>query len=283
MPKIKPTPSKVFTAENQTALIKVINSLWGMQIDTITQDRVIRALELQGLPNEWLDELTQNVDFFIDHQFTPTIVGKVEVVGSATAYMVGEAIDATISYEFGSNAISFVNSEMENLLNNIKNPLNDNVIDVLRSSIDNNWGISQTEEMMRSALNLTTRDNRAVINFMAHLPKDTTDKQRIAMGKQYYLKLRRLRSERIAQTELIRVKHFGEIDALNQSIANGNIKEATKLWVKTNMKDNWDSSIINDGVEVGLNEGFPEPCATGNDQYPSEIKEYCYLEYPIKI
>ncbi|GAH04892.1 unnamed protein product, partial [marine sediment metagenome] len=73
MAKITPIPSEVFTAQNQTTLINTINSLWDVQIDTVTQKRVIEALELQGIPNEWMDELTENIDFFLDNQMTPVM------------------------------------------------------------------------------------------------------------------------------------------------------------------------------------------------------------------
>jgi len=281
MPKIKPTPSQVFTAENQTALIKVINSLWGMQIDTITQDRVIRALELQGLPNEWLDELTQNVDFFIDNQMTPTMIGKTDLAGSTLVDLIDETMDVGLAYTPGSNAISFVNNEMSVLLNDIKNPLNNNVAELLRNSIDNNWSITQTQELMSQAMTLTERESNAVIRFFNNMDPELTTSQRRALINNYYNKMLRVRSERIARTELTRVKHFGEMDALNQNIQLGIISKATKIWNRTNFKDNWESSIINDGVEVGIDEGFPEPCATGNDQYPSEINEYCYLDYNV--
>ena len=281
MAKIKPTPSEVFTAQNQTSLIKVINSLWGMQIDTITQDRVIRALELQGLPNEWLNELTQNIDFFIDNQMTPTMIGKTDLAGSTLVDLIDEGLDVGLAYTPGSNAITFVNGEMNILINNLKDPLNNNVTNTLRNAIDNNWSITEVKQAMSPAMTLTEIQDNAYTAFKGRLSNDLTDKQKAKLADNYFKKLQNERSERIARTELTRVKHFGEIDALNQNIQTGIISRATKIWNRSNYKDNWESSIINDGVEVGINEGFPEPCATGNDMYPSEINEYCYLDYNV--
>lgn len=279
MAKITPIPSEVFTAKNQTAMINTINSLWDMQIDTVTQKRVIEALELQGIPNEWMDELTENIDFFLDNQFTPVMSDKVDLAGDL---LINQVNDLDLSYTPGNNALSFIDDEIVILGKDLKNPLSRNVTNVLRNSVDNDLTISQTKQMMNSAMTLTERDNIAYLKFKDNLSIDLTKKQRDVLANNYFKKLQRNRSERIARTELTRVKHFGEMDSINQNMSLGRIKGATKIWNRANFKDNWESSIVNDGVEVGINEEFPEPCATGNAFYPSEINEYCYLDYSIE-
>ncbi len=282
MPKITPIPSDVFTARNKSALVKVINSLWDMQIDTVTQKRVIEALELQGIPNEWLEELTDNIDFFINEQFEPVLATKTVKAGTALNKKIEDVMDVSLDYTLTNNGLAFIDNEGLGLSIKLNESLRLNVSRTLRESITNGWNIAETKRAMSPAMTLTNKGNKAVQNFASNLPDDLTAKQKAKLIDNYFKKLQRNRSETIARTELTRVKHFGEIDSLNQNMGLGKIKGATKIWNRANFKDNWESSIINDGVEVGINEAFPEPCATGNDMYPSEISEYCYLDYGVK-
>ena len=101
-------------------------------------------------------------------------------------------------------------------------------------------------------------------------------------AKKQALRLRNLRAERIHRTETSRLKHNSDKIAMNQAIDSGAIDEAEKIWRRTGFNDNWQSSVENDGVSVGINDVFPYACETGSADYPSEINERCYLEYRIK-
>jgi hypothetical protein len=91
------------------------------------------------------------------------------------------------------------------------------------------------------------------------------------------MRLENARIERIHRTEISRLKHFSDKEALKQAKMTGKIKDALKTWRKTGFNDNWESSDLNDGVTVDIEETFPS-----GDEYPSEINERCILEYSVR-
>ena len=92
--------------------------------------------------------------------------------------------------------------------------------------------------------------------------------------KAQYRKLHEARVERVVRTEAARLKSKGEINAINQAISSGQIKNATKTWRRTAFNDNHPNSISNDGLTVPVNGIFPD-----GSPIPQEINERCILEY----
>lgn len=285
MAKLNVMESEEFVRKHKAGLSKLINQLWGFQMDTATEERVITALAIGDMPLEWLKELEDNIDDFVSAPFGEFTLNKLEKAGNWIGVELTDVLDEKFKYNVRTQSVlDYIDFEGSMLAGELKGKIGVNFDYTLRYAIDQNLSPSEFTQLIKPSMTLTERENRAVVNFANRLAEQgIPDKQRNQMVRNYYKKMQRVRADRISRTELTRIKHYGERDAINQAIKSGKITGAVKVWRRANFNDNWESSIANDGVAVGLNEPFPTPCKTGNAFEPSEINEYCYLEYDVRV
>ena len=65
-------PINKFTQHEQTKIIQILNSLWGIQVDEVTKKRVIQSLNIGDIPVDFTDDINRNIDDWIQNQFNPT-------------------------------------------------------------------------------------------------------------------------------------------------------------------------------------------------------------------
>lgn len=174
---------------------------------------------------------------------------------------------------------------------------------ILDMSYKEQWGINRTTMTMRQGLALNMKRNVAVQNAYKssyeywlkefNLLSDMSPAQAEAAARRNAFRhmQKRLafhkdsRSRSITVTELTRANGQAKVESVRQAWGTGKIKKAMKTWRRQNLRDNWPSSEMNDGRSIPAFEGFYVPAGSTmtTNQGPSEINEYCDLEFDMWV
>lgn len=266
--------------------------LWG-EVDNRTIDRALSAY-LDNKENYiYLESQIRNLyDVNINSDFFDTI----NTIGKEQYKKINKISKLSFSFNPKDKRVSsFLNKEVGALVKDLTKHLKKNITLAIKESAKNNFNRKIAIDMLKNSIPLTNRDAKAVINYATKkgeavleelkdsgLSKLQLDKKykeaynKARLQKQKFLK--EVRAKRIANTEVPRLKHFTELEALKQGQDNKQLGKSFKKWIRTNYKDNHENSITNDDLTIPINETFPD----GSD-YPSEINEFCELEYLTEV
>lgn len=130
---------------------------------------------------------------------------------------------------------------------------------------------AEAARIIRPTIGLTDRQAMTVINYRFSLLEEGADADVVAKAaERYAAKLLRKRSETIARTETIRAGREGRDETWRQAKAEGLLPETAKRrWVITDDDRLCPACEPLGGVEVGLDEGFPQGGGDGPPLHPN--------------
>lgn len=292
-------------------VVNIFQKLWGIQIDKITESRVIRSINIEKLPKGFLDDLDQGIDEWITNDWNPVYAEAVEVAATGKGQIAGllDKINQStgISTIFNPNTqrmIDFIDEQGLDLAEKLKVQQKKSLRNTLKRSLKDGWTRDVTISDMKRNVSLTDRESQWLLNYEARQRKallkefkerfpKLTENQIAARvenvvqrrKRRKYKFYQRSRSERFYRTELARARNDGNLEALHQATENGAVKNAKKKWVKRNQVDNHESSDKYNGKLIGFDEDFfvkfgrPRETTMLNGKGPGEINELCGLEF----
>lgn len=281
---------------------EALTALW-VAYGIIITDKVVReslaGITLQPTILESVTKTTANWRKTVLKPFYSEIIAY---SGGQMAGTISKTINSLFKFDITNpEVVRYINTETLKLAVDMESQVVISLQETLRNSIRNNWNQTITKDFLRQGMTITDRDwkfleKRYIRNLESEtlrgitelgLSRRAAEKRAIRFAiKQNKILFRRKQNQRIARisrTETTRMKHFSDIESLSQAEITGRIKRATKTWIRGNFTDNWNSSIINSGKTIGVNDLFlrGSPTTASSLAYPSEINEYCYLEYKI--
>lgn len=292
-------------------VVNIFKKLWGIQIDKITESRVIRSINIKKLPEGFLDDLDQGIDDWITSDWNPVYAEAVEVAATGKGQIAGlvDKINQStgISTIFKPNTqrmIDFIDEQGLDLAEKLKVQQKKSLRNTLKRSLKEGWTRDVTISDMKRNVSLTDRESQWLLNYEARQRKALLKefKERFPELKEEKIRARvenvvrrrkrrkykfyqRSRSERFYRTELVRARNDGNIEAIYQATESGAVKNAKKKWVKRNQVDNWESSDKYNGKLIDFDEDFfvkfgrPRETTMLNGKGPGEINELCGLEF----
>ena len=276
-------------------MIKALNTLWLNGGTAISREVVSNSLLVNDVIFGVGEKLSVIMDNWKEDMLKPLFGDIANTSGKQMSTVISNVIGSVTNFDITDPAIvDYINKEAFSLVVQMKDSQIESLRETLRIGIKDNIRPARLRQMMRENLALTKREVDSTWN-VASKEFERAYKEGIEKGLNHkraserafrssekarlraYKKAQNVRAARIHRTETTRLNGKANQNSINQAIKTGKVESASKTWVRTGYNDNWESSIINDGQTVGINETF----RSGNE-YPDEINERCYLDYKIK-
>jgi hypothetical protein len=234
----------------------------------------------------------------------PLFSDIVFTTGKQTTGIISDTIESIMKFDMANpTIINHIDTESLRLAVDLRNTGLNNLRQTIVDGVVNNWDKSVTKDFMRVNISLTDKERLFIKNqYLKMIESETqrgivelklTPSKARARAERFADQQRRLlvkkkqnqRISRIHRTETTRLKHFSDIESLRQAELTGKINNGFKTWKKSNFKDNWNSSDINNGRTIRYDENWlpGDPTTASSLKYPSEINEHCFQEYKINF
>jgi hypothetical protein len=304
--------------KHRRKIMDVVFDLWGIQRGSLTEERVKKALSTKSFDPDFLQQLNKNVYDIMEKDLLPEAARAMNSAGTFTANEIDNLIESTFSFDpqgddiisylsnrFTSDGVKVVEGKLvpvDALAGNLpvqysKQQLK-SLSDTLQYAVQNNLPDRAAIPLIRDSVTLTEYESAILRRFEQRQYEDALKeltgkniekraRDRASFRAQRKArKMRHTRAERIARTELARLKGQAEIKAHLQALAEGKITTALKTWDRNNFVDNWESSLMYDTKTIEVNGSFarfgtPSITTMTDFRAPGEINELCSLSYMV--
>ncbi len=276
-----------FVSNNQKFIIDTLNWLWENNQDLINKNTTSTMLN-SGSSSILQPEIEDNHETWLAFLFLPAITNVFNKSGSAFMSQAANTLNTTISFNINNlNITNWINSVGIDLKVKLTDGVLKGIESIVQLSLSEGYNISEASFLLKEIIPVTPNEAKSLAKLYKTLKEnpDITRQTRLMRVKAKANKFKKNRAKRIARTEIVRSKGKSEIEACDQLIKSGNLKTVKKTWISTNSRDNWDSTLMYDGKTIDLyddfasNYGRPGVTTMSDFGYPSEINEYCILQY----
>ena len=252
--------------------------------DTVNFKRIKQAMNDNHIDYEWMSELEMLTKQFIEAEFKPYLAARVTESGTAMAKLIDRELNKKFNMSMvevkqfnfngaSSRTIDYINNQAFHLITWVSQ----GIIEIYRNTFsfmkDNNFSIQNAQSLLRDVtpLQVTGPYNyNRVLNYHQALVTEgvLTPKQIASKVKVRALKMKQLRVELIARTELSRAYNFGNQETIRQAQDAGLVSKPKKKRIVV-MDGNEQHGDMNGEIRE-MDEAY-----SNGEMYPGESSYNC--------
>ena len=252
--------------------------------NTVNPKRIKQAMNDMWIDPEWFKELEILTKQFIEAEFKPYLSNRVTESGTAMAKLIDKELNKKFNMSMievkqfnfnGASArtIDYINNQAFHLITWVSQGIKDIYRDTFSYMRENNFSIQNAQMLVRdiTPLQVTGAYNyKRVLNYHQALVKEgvLTKKQIANRVKVRALKMKQLRVELIARTELSRAYNFGNQETIRQAQDAGLVSKPKKKRIVVMDGDEQHGDM--DGEIRELDEAY-----SNGEMYPGESSYNC--------
>lgn len=249
-----------FLSKEEPKVARWLTNNWKEEANAITYKEIREALATGEVSVEWIQRWQQDYSRFVTDILTPTWERAFTDVGTAVAGDISSYAGRSFRYTpTGRRIEEFIQNRGGMLAKRLTDTQHEALKELIRHFVvDEPVSAQKFATYIRPVVGLTGKDTKTLLRFRERLLAEGLSDERVDMQvKKYAEYLHKVRSIRIARTEISYAYNYGEFDAVGQARDEGYFNgEVVKVWITAEDERTCPFCGEMDGETIGLDEQF---------------------------